>query len=78
MVSPFTMIAIPTLLTQLASPTGNMFATGVISEFGESAMAGWAVLGRVTVVALGVYLLYRGPLVVSLGRIFGANKFVSC
>ena len=72
---PFTMIAIPTLLTQLASPTGNMFATSVISEFGESAMAGWAVLGRVTVVAFGGVFALSGAIGGIIGQNFGANKF---
>ena len=69
------MIAIPTILTQLASPTGNMFATSVISEFGESAMAGWAVLGRVTVVAFGGVFALSGAIGGIIGQNFGANKF---
>ncbi|MDC0146612.1 MATE family efflux transporter [Amylibacter sp.] len=72
---PFAMIAIPTILTQLASPTGNMFATSVISEFGESAMAGWAVLGRVTVVAFGGVFALSGAIGGIIGQNFGANKF---
>lgn len=59
---PFTMIAVPTILTQLASPAGNLLATSVISDFGESAMAGWAVLGRVTVVAFGGVFALSGAI----------------
>ena len=72
---PFTIIAVPTILTQLASPTGNMFATSVISEFGESAMAGWAVLGRITVVAFGGVFALSGAIGGIIGQNFGAEKF---
>ena len=72
---PFTMIAVPTILTQLASPTGNMLATSVISDFGESAMAGWAVLGRVTVVAFGGVFALSGAIGGIIGQNFGARKF---
>lgn len=72
---PFIMIAVPTILTQLASPTGNMFATSVISEFGESAMAGWAVLGRITVVAFGGVFALSGAIGGIIGQNFGAEKF---
>lgn len=72
---PFAMIALPTVLTQMASPTGNMLATSVISDFGEAAVAGWAVLGRVTVVAFGGVFALSGAIGGIVGQNFGAGNF---
>lgn len=72
---PFAIIAVPTILTQMASPTGNLLATRVISDFGESAVAGWAVLGRVTVVAFGGVFALSGAIGGIVGQNFGAGEF---
>jgi putative MATE family efflux protein len=72
---PFTMIALPTVLTQMASPTGNLLATGVIADFGEAAVAGWAVLGRITVVAFGGVFALSGAIGGIVGQNFGAGEF---
>ena len=72
---PFTMIAVPTILTQMASPTGNLLATSVIADFGEAAVAGWAVLGRITVVAFGGVFALSGAIGGIVGQNFGAGEF---
>jgi putative MATE family efflux protein len=72
---PFAMIAVPTILTQMASPTGNLFATRVISDFGEGAVAGWGVLGRVSVVAFGGVFALSGAIGGIVGQNFGAGAF---
>jgi putative MATE family efflux protein len=72
---PFTVIAVPTILTQMASPTGNLLATSVISEFGEGAVAGWAVLGRISVVAFGGVFALSGAIGGIVGQNFGAGEF---
>jgi putative MATE family efflux protein len=72
---PFAMIALPTVLTQMASPTGNLLATRVIADFGEAAVAGWAVLGRVTVVAFGGVFALSGAIGGIVGQNFGAGEF---
>jgi len=70
---PFLVIALPTILTQLATPVGNYLATTVMAQFGDDAMAGWAVVGRLTVVAFGGIFSLSG----AVGGIFGQN-FGAC
>lgn len=72
---PFVIIVLPMILTQLASPTGNMLATRVIAEHGEAAVAGWAVLGRVTVLAFGGVFAMSGAIGGIIGQNFGAGAF---
>ena len=72
---PFLIIAVPTVLTQMSSPVGNLIATRAISEFGDSAVAGWAVLGRILVVAFGGVYALSGAIGGIVGQNFGAHKF---
>ncbi|MGI9400742.1 MAG: MATE family efflux transporter, partial [Rhizobiaceae bacterium] len=44
---PFMVIAVPAVLTQIATPFGNAYVTGAISQFGDDAVAGWAIAGRI-------------------------------
>ncbi|KPA20120.1 Multidrug export protein MepA [Shimia sp. SK013] len=66
---PFFAVALPAMLTQLAAPFGNYLLTGVIAGFGDSAVAGWAVMNRLTVVAFGGIFSLSG----AIGGIFGQN-----
>ncbi len=66
---PFTAIALPAILAQMATPAGNFLLTTVMSQFGDEAMAGWAVVGRLTVVAFGGIFSLSG----AIGGIFGQN-----
>ena len=44
--APYMAVALPVIVTQLATPAGNYLLTRVMAQFGDEAMAGWAVLGR--------------------------------
>ncbi|MEM6891574.1 MAG: MATE family efflux transporter [Pseudomonadota bacterium] len=66
---PYTIIAVPTIATQLATPAGNYLLTIVIAPFGDDAVAAWAVVGRLTVVAFGGVFALSG----AVGGIFGQN-----
>lgn len=66
---PYLAIAIPAILTQMATPVGNYILTLSIAPFGDEAMAGWAVVGRLTVVAFGGIFSLSG----AIGGIFGQN-----
>lgn len=70
---PFFTIALPAILTQLATPVGGYMLTGVMSQYGDDAMAGWAVVGRLLVVAFGGIFSLAG----AIGGIFGQN-FGAC
>lgn len=62
-------IAVPAILTNIASPVSNAYVTAAIAPFGDSAVAGWAVIGRVLPVAFGaIYALSA-----SIGPIIGQN-----
>ncbi len=72
---PFSVIAGPTILTQLATPFGSYLLTMVISGFGDSAVAAWAVVNRLTVLAFGGIFSLSGAVGGILGQNFGASKF---
>lgn len=66
---PFMGVALPAIATQLATPAGNYILTMVIAPFGDDAVAAWAVVGRLTVLAFGGVFALSG----AIGGIFGQN-----
>jgi putative MATE family efflux protein len=72
-VRAFTRIAIPAILTNVASPVANAYVTAAIAMHGDDAVAGWAIIGRIMPVAFGpIYALSAsiGPII---GQNFGAG-----
>ena len=55
---PFFKIGGPAVLTQIATPVGNAYITGAIAPFGDDAVAGWAVIGRIIPLAFAAYFLF--------------------
>lgn len=72
---PFFIIAVPAILTQLSSPFGNYLITRIISDFGESAVAGWAVLSRITILAFGGIYALSGAIGGIIGQNYGAHRY---
>lgn len=72
---PFAWIAVPAILTQMATPFGNYVLTSVLSRFGDDAVAGWAVVGRLTVVAFGGIFSLSGAIGGIFGQNFGAGRY---
>lgn len=70
---PFLLIAAPAVLTQLSTPAGNAIVTAVISQFGDSAVAGWTVVSRVSVVAFGGIFALSGAIGGIIGQNYGAG-----
>lgn len=66
---PFFAIAFPAILTQVATPVGNAWITGAIAAYGDEAVAGWAVIGRLVPVAFGALFALSG----AVGPIIGQN-----
>ena len=62
-------IAFPAILTQLATPFANAYMTHEIAPFGDEAVAGFAIVGRVIPVAFGIIFSLAG----SVGPIIGQN-----
>jgi len=71
---PFWAIALPSLLTQMASPFGNYVVTRVMADFGDSAVAGWAVVSRLTMLAFGGLFALSGAVGGIFGQNYGAQK----
>ncbi|MEL7099757.1 MAG: MATE family efflux transporter [Pseudomonadota bacterium] len=66
---PYMAVAIPAIATQMATPAGNYLLTIVMAQFGDDAVAAWAVVGRLTVLVFGGIFALSG----AIGGIFGQN-----
>jgi len=68
-------IAGPTVATQVSTPVGNAYLTRLVSEYGDSAVAGWAVTGRFTALAFAGIFTLSGALGPILGQNLGAGLY---
>lgn len=73
--APFMAIALPAVLTQIATPVGNAFVTHAISSFGDEAIAGWTIVQRIIPVAFGVLFAMSGAIGPIIGQNYGALRF---
>ncbi len=71
---PIMAIAAPAVLTQLATPVGQAYVTRAMSTYGEEAVAGMAIIGRLTPVAFGVIFALSGAVGPVIGQNAGAGK----
>ena len=67
-------IAGPAILTQMATPVGQAYVTRSMATYGEEAVAGMAIIGRLIPVAFGVIFALSGAIGPILGQNFGAGK----
>lgn len=67
-------IAYPAILTQIATPFANAYMTHEISAFGDEAVAGFAIVGRLIPVAYGVIFALAGSVGPVIGQNFGARQ----
>ena len=65
-------VAVPAILTNIASPVSNAYVTVAISPFGDGAVAGWAIVGRIIPVAFGAIYALSGSIGPILGQNYGA------
>ncbi|HUR42887.1 MAG TPA: MATE family efflux transporter [Aestuariivirga sp.] len=68
-------IAVPSILTQLATPFANAYVTRAVAPFGDEAVAASAIIGRVVPVAFGIIFALSGSVGPIIGQNFGARKF---
>ncbi|MEM9438285.1 MAG: MATE family efflux transporter [Pseudomonadota bacterium] len=73
--SPLAVIAFPAILTQLATPIGQAYVTRSMAEFGEEAVAGMAIIGRLVPVAFAIIFALSGAIGPIIGQNYGAKKF---
>ena len=71
---PILTIAVPAILTQLATPVGQAFVTRSMAAYGEAAVAGMAIVGRLTPVAFAVIFALSGAVGPIIGQNFGAGR----
>jgi putative MATE family efflux protein len=72
---PFFAIGIPAILTQVATPVGNAAVTAAIAKYGDNAVAGWAVVGRLIPVAFAGLFALSGAVGPILGQNLGAKRY---
>ena len=68
-ISPIAAIAFPAILTQLATPIGQAYVTRAMATYGEEAVAGMAIIARMTPVGFGIIFALSG----AIGPIIGQN-----
>jgi putative MATE family efflux protein len=73
--APFFQIGVPAVLTQLATPVGNAWVTGALARFGDDAVAGMAVIGRLVPVAFVALFALSGAIGPILAQNLGARKW---
>jgi len=71
----FAHVAIPAMLTQIATPLGNIYIIYEVAKFGTEYIAGWAIIGRVIPVAFGMMFALSGAIGPIIGQNYGALKF---
>lgn len=71
---PFFAIALPAIGTQVSTPFGNWVLTRAISDFGDSAVAGWGVVMRLTILAFGGIFALSGAIGGIIGQNHGAGR----
>lgn len=67
-------IAVPAVLTNVATPVGNAIIVREIAQFGTDAVAGMAVIGRLMPVAFSVIFALSGAIGPIIGQNFGAGR----
>lgn len=67
-------IAFPAILTQLATPFANAYMTHEIAPFGDEAVAGFAIVGRIIPVAFGIIFALSGSVGPIIGQNYGAKR----
>ena len=72
---PIFALALPAILTQLATPVGQAYVTRAMAEFGEEAVAGMAIVGRLIPVAFGTIFALSGAVGPIIGQNYGAGEF---
>lgn len=73
-VAPLFAISGPAILTQLATPVGQAVITRMVAGYGEQAVAGMAIAGRLTPVAFGIIFALSGAVGPIIGQNLGAGR----
>lgn len=72
---PILSIAGPAVLTNIATPIGGSFVLVTMSRFGDSAVAGAAIMGRITPLAMAAVFALSGAIGPIVGQNAGAGRY---
>jgi putative MATE family efflux protein len=72
---PVFAIAIPAMLTQLATPFAAAYLTRIAAQFGDEAVAAVAIINRLVPVAFGVIFSLSSAVGPIIGQNYGAGEF---
>ncbi len=72
---PFLAIALPAIATNLATPVSNSVVVGALSTHGDDAVAGFAIIGRLTPVAFATVFALSGAIGPIVGQNYGAGHY---
>ncbi|WP_041782449.1 MATE family efflux transporter [Ancylobacter novellus] len=73
--APLSAIAVPAILTNVATPVGNAYVTYALAPHGDAAVAAWAVIGRLIPVAFGPLFALTGAIGPVIGQNVGALRY---
>jgi putative MATE family efflux protein len=73
--SPIMALAAPAVLTNIATPVGQAIVTRSMAGFGDEAVAGMTVIGRLLPVSFGVIYALSGAVGPIIGQNYGAGYF---
>lgn len=68
-------LAIPAMITSLANPVGDSLVTSSLSQYGDDAVAGWAIISRIIPVAFGTLFALSGAVGPIVGQNLAASMF---
>lgn len=71
---PIAGLALPAMLANIATPIGGAYVTRAAAEFGEPAVAGMAIIGRLTPIAFAMIFAMSGAIGPIIGQNFGAGQ----
>lgn len=72
---PLALVAIPAVATNIATPFANAYVTSAVSAFGDDAVAGWGIVGRLLPVAFGSIYALSGSVGPIIGQNYGAGAY---
>jgi Na+-driven multidrug efflux pump len=67
-------IALPAVLTNVATPVANLMVAAVMARYGDKAVAAFAIMDRIVPVAFGVLFALSGAVGPILGQNWGAGR----
>ena len=71
----FMRVAVPSVLTNIATPVGNGYVTYAIASFGDPAVAAWGIIARIVPLAFCVTFALSGAVGPIIGQNLGGRKY---